>query len=385
MRLTLLPEAAQTFDIKRIGVRISIGRKQGCDILLSDIVVSGLHTYITVLSATSALIEDMSTNGTYVNGVKVGKGMKLEVKAGDLLTLGKPATGGPPGTQGAAVNFKVSFDGDESENAATGVGSMVWKQDIEDLKVLVSQAEHRSEVADRKCQELTAKLSMTETDLKHTKEDNVELVVRNDSMRSEIEQLRARLAAAEKAAAETEKLADTLQIKVDYMAAEIAEIAALKASLNLKHTTLGEEVARLRKENFELNSRMAVSGDVKARLIGNLMSIQQLVGGSLDICQDIGHEQGDDTGRYVESNTTGRHTPPVVQAVKRTRDGPLRGYPVMADAGVESANSTKSPMLVDKFFIGSNRTITDDDSSAVIDGLFPARKSVGKDAAQEEQ
>ena len=337
MRLTLLPDGSQTYDIKRMGVRVSVGRKPGCDIQLSDIVVSGLHCYITVTSVVTALVEDASTNGTYVNGVKVGKGLTLDVKEGDILTMGKP------GAESGSVSFKIGFAGvDDIQQALPSLpianqvpnqgGSVLYKQEIEDLKVLVYQAQHRSEASERKAQEATLKQNSSEAELKRIKEDNVELTVRNDVMRREIDQLRVRLSSAERSVGDAEKKSESLQVKVDYMSKEFAEIAALKAAMNLKNTSLGDEIDRLRRENAELNNKIMITSDMKRQLITNLRSVQQLVGACTGMCENLD----------VTNNV-----------IKRGRD--VRGYPLM-EPTVESA--PKSPE-VDKFYIGSGYTVTD--------------------------
>jgi len=344
MRLTLLPESDQTFEIKRIGVRVSLGRKPDCDIIMNDIVVSGVHCYITVLSTVSAAIEDQSTNGTYVNGVKIGKGMTLEVRNGDILTLGKPTAAG---VQTGSVNFKVAFDGSESENATTGIGSLVYKQEIEDLQVVASTAQHRSEMSERKAMEAGLKLGSAESELKKIREDNVELSVRNDVIRREIDQLRLRLGTADKTAQDAERRADALQAKIDMMSREYDEIQMLKVSLNLKHTTLSQEIERLRQENFDLRNKVAISGDLKRRIMTNLLQIQQLSGSTSSML--------DESSSY-DSNTTGAMSSPVVQVTKRNP----RGYPYV-EAGVESGR-VRSPQEYDMTgFAG--KTITADDLS----------------------
>ena len=338
MRLTLLPDGSQTYDIKRIGVRVSVGRKQGCDILLSDIVVSGLHCYITVTSVVTALVEDASTNGTYINGVKIGKGLTLDVKDGDILTMGKPGAGS------GSVSFKIGFLGLDDEHSPVPKGimgtnqttSVVYKQEIEDLKVLVSQAQHRSDMSERRTQEATFKLNSTESELKKVKEDNVELSVRNEVMRSEIEQLRSRLSSTERAADDAVKKNEGLQVKVELMSKEFAEIAALKTALNLKNSTLAEEIDRLRQENAELSSKIVMSGDARRQLLNNLRSIQQLAGASTAVCENIDHQSAN--------------------VIRRARE--IRGYPVV-EAGVESA-VPKSPEI-NQYFIGSNYTVAEGD------------------------
>lgn len=69
-----------------IGAEATIGRGQGCQVQLADSMVSQLHARL-FRDGKGLHIEDLgSTNGTYLNGRKVGGPAKL--KKGDKLRVG---------------------------------------------------------------------------------------------------------------------------------------------------------------------------------------------------------------------------------------------------------------------------------------------------------
>ena len=63
---------------------VSLGRT-GCDIELDDEKVSKLHASFLLHEQNLILVDNNSTNGTYVNGHKVDK---KELKDGDLIIVG---------------------------------------------------------------------------------------------------------------------------------------------------------------------------------------------------------------------------------------------------------------------------------------------------------
>ena len=63
-----------------------IGRALTCDILLDDNSVSGLHAQIEVISGAAQITDLGSTNGTFVNGVKISSMTTLSV--GSLIQFG---------------------------------------------------------------------------------------------------------------------------------------------------------------------------------------------------------------------------------------------------------------------------------------------------------
>ena len=76
---------------------ITIGRDKKCDLVVEDIPqnqkVSGRHATITEVNVEGALqkqfvLEDHSTNGTYVNSTFVHNGT-YKIKEGDVVTLGR--------------------------------------------------------------------------------------------------------------------------------------------------------------------------------------------------------------------------------------------------------------------------------------------------------
>lgn len=67
--------------------RVYLGRKPENDIALPDSTVSGRHAIIHKLADGSYEVEDLnSTNGTFVNGERIGK---HALRSGDVLQLGK--------------------------------------------------------------------------------------------------------------------------------------------------------------------------------------------------------------------------------------------------------------------------------------------------------
>jgi len=79
-----------------VGPEVLFGRKEGCHVrYANDSSISSLHCCLYVAPCNSggmqAWIEDLSVNGTFVNGLKIGKGRKLELQNLDEITLLKPS------------------------------------------------------------------------------------------------------------------------------------------------------------------------------------------------------------------------------------------------------------------------------------------------------
>jgi pSer/pThr/pTyr-binding forkhead associated (FHA) protein len=62
-----------------------LGRHHGCDVVLSNPGVSRLHARLVFRDGSWVLQDLQSTNGTTVNGVRVGR---CELRPGDHLVLG---------------------------------------------------------------------------------------------------------------------------------------------------------------------------------------------------------------------------------------------------------------------------------------------------------
>jgi pSer/pThr/pTyr-binding forkhead associated (FHA) protein len=67
----------------------SIGRDQGCNIVISDStdVVSRCHALLNVTSMGKMFIIDQSTNGTYVNGIKITPRTPVPVTRRDIISF----------------------------------------------------------------------------------------------------------------------------------------------------------------------------------------------------------------------------------------------------------------------------------------------------------
>lgn len=80
------PERALTFD----GERVVIGRGQGSDVRLPDPTVSHRHATIRYGRAKNwVVIDEGSTNGTVVGGVRVATGAERALRHGDFVRVGR--------------------------------------------------------------------------------------------------------------------------------------------------------------------------------------------------------------------------------------------------------------------------------------------------------
>jgi pSer/pThr/pTyr-binding forkhead associated (FHA) protein len=77
--------AALTFD----GPRVVIGRGSGCDVRLPDPSVSHRHAIVRIADGKHDLIDEGSTNGTFVGGVRLAKGTARALRTGDLIRVGR--------------------------------------------------------------------------------------------------------------------------------------------------------------------------------------------------------------------------------------------------------------------------------------------------------
>jgi pSer/pThr/pTyr-binding forkhead associated (FHA) protein len=76
---------ALTFD----GPRIVIGRGVGCEVRLPDPSVSHRHATVRANGPSYQLVDEGSTNGTFVGGVRLAPQTPRAVKSGDLIRVGR--------------------------------------------------------------------------------------------------------------------------------------------------------------------------------------------------------------------------------------------------------------------------------------------------------
>jgi len=80
-------EPEKTFRILPGGVK-TIGRATGADFIVDAALVSRVHCRLTALADGQLELRDLeSTNGTYVNGVRIGQPLRLV--SGDRVQVGR--------------------------------------------------------------------------------------------------------------------------------------------------------------------------------------------------------------------------------------------------------------------------------------------------------
>ncbi|MEO7113416.1 MAG: FHA domain-containing protein [Polyangiaceae bacterium] len=79
------PPPALTFD----GRRIVIGRGPGSDVRVPDPSVSMRHASIQVDAGEHAIIDEGSTNGTFIGGVRLAPNAPRVLRSGDLIRVGR--------------------------------------------------------------------------------------------------------------------------------------------------------------------------------------------------------------------------------------------------------------------------------------------------------
>lgn len=68
---------------------LSIGREQGCDIVINDStdVISRRHAILNISSSGKITIVDQSRNGTYVNGIRISPNVPVPVTRKDIISF----------------------------------------------------------------------------------------------------------------------------------------------------------------------------------------------------------------------------------------------------------------------------------------------------------
>jgi pSer/pThr/pTyr-binding forkhead associated (FHA) protein len=81
------PTLGQVFPLR--AAVCTIGRHQGCTVVLSSITVSRQHATITRQGNLFYVVDDRSSNGIYLNGQKLPPGQSCPLRHGDMLRLGE--------------------------------------------------------------------------------------------------------------------------------------------------------------------------------------------------------------------------------------------------------------------------------------------------------
>jgi hypothetical protein len=87
MSLLVIRSAGTEERVFRIrGQRVAIGRDEAADLVLPGVAVSRLHACLETLGSSCEMVDQESTNGVKINGVKVAR---QHLEHGDVLRIGK--------------------------------------------------------------------------------------------------------------------------------------------------------------------------------------------------------------------------------------------------------------------------------------------------------
>lgn len=83
----VLPDGTKTSASAIVGQKFSVGHKSNCDLAINDSKISRLHLILSYDNGKLTLADAGSTNGTFVNGVKVEK--SRQILNGDVIRIGE--------------------------------------------------------------------------------------------------------------------------------------------------------------------------------------------------------------------------------------------------------------------------------------------------------
>ena len=84
------PVSYLVFNKKKVLLvaKISIGRSSDNDIVVDNKLASRHHALIQKIKDAYFIKDDGSTNGTFINGIKIPAGKYVKLNAGDKITIG---------------------------------------------------------------------------------------------------------------------------------------------------------------------------------------------------------------------------------------------------------------------------------------------------------
>ena len=101
-----------------IPLQFSIGRNDTCNVVIAGSVVSSVHCRI--ICGPKIELTDLSSNGTFVNGVKIGKNRTVHLTHGDTIQIARPnKTDDGSATADYAGHFKATVPSQEVSQTPT--------------------------------------------------------------------------------------------------------------------------------------------------------------------------------------------------------------------------------------------------------------------------
>ena len=177
------------------GVAFTFGRKGSCNVVESDLAISGVHCTVTCSLQPNGLdveIQDSSSNGTFVNEKLIGKGKTATVREGDLIDLAKPKDGIP------LVRYRVEIDKTTSPTVTTDdmTEARLFRDKLDDQKLQLSIQIQKNEITEKKLVTAVESLQATKLQLEIELEEKAVLQLKLQHNLEQNENLKAELSGA---------------------------------------------------------------------------------------------------------------------------------------------------------------------------------------------
>lgn len=291
---------------------VTVGRRLTCSVVCGDVAVSGVHCVIVVTpgarpgDATIYEVEDRSTNGTFLNEVRLDRGHRARLSAGGVLSLTKPVDADGKPTEVSAVRFRFEFELPTVAPAAAAEGSAAVEDSVRGqtsdgyIRELLGQ-EQRSRA------KISSELALAQVRLSEEREQRAALQQELDKAQAALLEERRRCTEARATRGELQSEFSVLRQDREQLQSLLSEHAALggrKDKLDVELEAQGQRLLALtealERQKTELeNVRLLQNGQPLGDLQGQLKREQDRVEAfTLEECQE--HKNLEATSQEVE-------------------------------------------------------------------------------------
>eukprot|EP00929_Paragymnodinium_shiwhaense_P070067 TRINITY_DN35447_c0_g1_i1.p1 TRINITY_DN35447_c0_g1~~TRINITY_DN35447_c0_g1_i1.p1 ORF type:complete len:640 (+),score=214.26 TRINITY_DN35447_c0_g1_i1:90-2009(+) len=269
---------------------VTIGRRPENHIILKHLAVSGQHCLLHVPKDVSAELppelEDCSTNGTYVNEVKLCRGTRQQLQLGDVISLTKAAEEGVDAPELLRIQFRVSYQSEEvaAGGAVSAADVVDGSEDAASPLLQPGPSEQQQQQAPPPPADANAGTAVRSTGQEASRATNFaqDLLVKEqqekskltsqlllsqrkldeerhsiETMAGELKKLKEQLDTERRHRCDTEEARDRLTAEAETLRAErrrLSELRTFHEELVKRHETVGQEVQTLRSRCCQLEA-----------------------------------------------------------------------------------------------------------------------------------